>query len=95
MLQEVGGTPASVGARVSSEERGEIFQYGVYLFLAVDLLGKPMGEPGALPGDDTEEVREERQVPATVFSLHRLGKTAILQSQSLKHLLPKSADTRR
>ena len=38
-----------------------------------DLLGSPMGEPGALPPGEEREEMGERVVPEIVFSLQRLG----------------------
>ena len=51
------------GRGVTGRQRGRIS----------DLLGSPMGEPGALPPGEEREEMGEREVPEMVFSLHRLG----------------------
>jgi hypothetical protein len=65
-LQEVRGAPPPVGAGVSPAVSPNVFVADTW---ADNLFGRPMGEPGALPGEE----RGDREVPPNVFSLHRLG----------------------
>ena len=58
-----------------------------------NLLGSPMGELGALPGEEREE-SGDRFVPQIVFSLQRLSDREGHQLQLLlANLFPKRADT--
>ena len=70
LLEEVGGAPPPGGAGVApGGSEGSHREAGT----DSDLLGSPMGEPGALPPGEEREEMGEREVPEMVFSLHRLG----------------------
>ena len=46
-------------------------------------MGRPMGDPGALPGEETEERGDLLFPTFNVFSLHLLNKFTIIKKNSL------------